>query len=109
MLLRHPKVLDRPGRGEVGPQAVKQRLGLLDHGAMVNGADPAEPLLADRLPSEEDILGGAHLGDEVEFLMDHADAQGKRFGRGAGVNLAAVDENLPLVLVVDAGENLDQG
>jgi hypothetical protein len=69
---------------------------------------PAEPG-AGALPAEEHVVGHAEAGDQVELLVDRRDAQRDgRLGIGEPHRLALPGDQ-PLVGLVGAGQDLDQG
>ena len=60
------------------------------------------------LQAQDDVLRGREQIDQLEVLMDHADAESKRIlGRCNGHGLV-VDVDLPLVGEIDAGEHVHQ-
>ena len=63
-------------RVERDAEPVEQRAGLAVHAAIVDEAEAA-----DRLAAEEDVLGDAEIGLEVELLVHRDDAEGLGVGR----------------------------
>ena len=69
---------------------------------------PVEQAVAAKFAAEEDVLGDRAEGDEIDLLVDRADAAVLRLlGRGELDRLAAEDD-LAGVVAVGAGEHLDQ-
>ena len=58
--------------------------------------------------AQHDVLRRREHVHQLEMLVDHADAQRKGVLRGADGHLFPVDEDLPLVRVVDAGDHVHQ-
>ena len=61
-----------------------------------------------RLRAEEEVAPDRHQRHDREVLVDGRDAVGARLARGVEGQLAALDEQSPLVRRVRAGEDLDQ-
>ena len=103
LLLAHSDVLDPRGRVDGEPVAVRDLLhaplGLVDveH-------DPA----AGRLLGEDDVLRDRHHRDEHEVLVHHSHAGPDRRARRAEPNGRPLDDDLALVGVVQAVEDVHQ-
>ena len=63
---------------------------------------------AARLAAEQHVLRDREVGDQVDLLVDRADAGGLRGGRRGELVLLAADEDRAGVDAVDAREGLDQ-
>ena len=61
-----------------------------------------------RLAADEDVLRRRQVGHQVQLLMDYADAQLLRAARRADFDRLAIEQDLALVGLVDAGEDLHQ-
>ncbi len=90
---------------EVEPDAepLEDRLGLSMH---CGGVDPATG--AQRLAADEDVLDDREVGEERRLLVDDGDPAVARVGRAGQGDLDAVDEQLPAVRRVHAGEDLHE-
>ena len=58
---------------------------------------------------DEDVLGDRHRPDQREVLVDHPEARGDRVARRAERHRPAVDEDLPVVGLVEPVEDAHQG
>ena len=97
-------------------QVLDQRIGIqvesearrhLLHGlARFRRVDEAGP--AHRLESEGDGFGDREDGDEHEVLVDHADPRGHRVPRPVEAHGLAVDEDLALVGLVEAVQDVHE-
>ena len=67
--------------------------------------DQAEPA---RLPAERQVLRHRHRRDEIDFLVDRADAERARLPRSVDLDGVAVQANFALVPAQGAGHDLDQ-
>jgi hypothetical protein len=65
----------------------------------------AEPT---RLATQRQILRNRHGRDEIDFLIDRADAERAGFARAADLDLAAIETDHALVARERAGHDLDQ-
>ena len=61
------------------------------------------------LMAKEEIFGNGPVGEEIDLLIDRADAVGLGLLRIIHVDRLAVGQHLPSIGLVGAGENLDQG
>ncbi len=61
------------------------------------------------LAAEEEVLGDRAVGEEVDLLVDGADAVGLAVQGVAESDRCAVEEEFPAVGLVGAGQDLDQG
>ncbi len=103
LLLAEPERADLVGRIDVEPVALDDLAGARPHLAAV---DPRAE--AARLVTEEDVLGHAAFGNQVDFLVDRADARALRGTRAVERHGHAVDADLARIGLVKAGEDLDQ-
>ncbi|ADI10120.1 hypothetical protein SBI_07000 [Streptomyces bingchenggensis BCW-1] len=90
------------GGGDVDPDAGQQFGGPLVHGLAVDQPQSA------RLAPQEDVLGDAEVGDEVELLVDGGDPEPFGVLGAVDAHRGAVDEDAAAVGAVGAGEHLDQ-
>ena len=60
------------------------------------------------IQAEDDVLRDGQHVDQLEVLVDHADAVGKSVLRGVDADLLIVFEDAPLVRHIDAGEHIHQ-
>ena len=67
----------------------KQRLGALLHLARVDETEAA------RLAAEKEIFGDAQISEQVDFLVDGADAERLGVERVERIDLGAVEVNVP--------------
>ncbi len=67
--------------------------------------DQPEPA---RLAAERQVLGHRHRRDEIDFLVDRADAEGLRLAGRADLDRMAVEPDLAPVAAQSAGQDLDQ-
>ena len=90
---------------EVEPDAepLEDRLGLRVHRREVDA-----PPGAKRLAADEDVLDDREVGEERRLLVDHRDPGVASVGRAAQRDLDPVDEQLPAVRRVHAGEDLHE-
>ena len=103
LLLGGPQAAD-PGIGrDPEVDAARQLLVPPPHGT------PVQHAAARGLDAEEDVLQDGPLGFQRQLLGDDRDAVGQRGVRRPVVDLAAVDDDLTGVRVLDAGEDLHQG
>jgi hypothetical protein len=84
-------------------EAVQRRAGPAADGA------PVEETAAAGLPAERDVLRDRERRDEVDLLVDGADAEFLGFPRRFGPDDPAGQTHLAGIGRVDAGEDLDQG
>ncbi len=84
------------------PEAPEQLAGRLA------GVPALEHAAAGHLVPEEDVLGDAEPGDEVELLVDGGDAAGDRGVRRRERDLLAAPRDRALVGAVRAGQHLDR-
>ena len=82
-------------------------LGRFRHASAIDDRQEPEhhPL---RLAAEEDIGADRQIVGEREVLVDRLDSGGARFLRRGEVHRLAVEKDRALVLVVNAGDRLDQ-
>ena len=105
--LDHLHLGDRQGRNlhlgiDVDIQLIKDALGVVIHLAVVD-----KPPLGG-VAAEPHVVHHGTLQHQVELLMHHGDAIFQRlFGRGE-VDLLALEEDLALILLVDAEQALEQ-
>ncbi len=99
------------GDGAVGERAidveVEAEAGEGGAGAHA-GVVPADEAQAGALAAEADVFRDGEVGDEVDLLVNGADAGGLGLARGARVDGFAVNEGLAGVARVDAGEGFDE-
>ena len=100
LLLRNGKIVDLGHRIEVEAILFADGGNLLCRSANVE--------LALFLQTENDILRDRQDIDQLEMLMDHADAVGKGVLGGADLDLHAVFQNVPLLRHVDTGQHVHQ-
>ena len=62
-----------------------------------------------RLAPDEDVLGHRQVRHQVEFLMDHADAQVERGAWVGDLDFLPLVEDAPGVFVIDPCQHLHQG
>ncbi len=91
-------------RVELEVQATQQLARLLVNLLFVKHKGQAQT----RLAANEDVLGNGQVGHQVEFLMDHADAQVLGGPGVVDLDLFASDQDPARVLRVNAGEDLHQ-
>ena len=70
---------------------------------------PLQPAKNGRLPTEADIFGDRETGDEVDLLINRADAQVLGVPRVAWVDRAVLHQDLPFVFGIHAGQEFDEG
>ena len=61
-----------------------------------------------RRRAEKDVFGSRELRNEVQLLVDHADAQRERITRRVHLHRTAVNDDGPGILAIGAAENLHQ-
>ena len=61
-----------------------------------------------RLAAEEDVFCRREMGNQVEFLVDYADAQFLRLPRAGDLNPPSVDENFAAVFPVGPAQDFHQ-
>ena len=61
-----------------------------------------------RRDAEENVLGDRQLGNEIELLVDHADAELERVARAGDLHRLIANADLAAVLPIGAAENLHQ-
>ncbi len=71
-------------------------------------AAPIDQPPAARLPPHEDVLGDRAKGNEVDFLINRANAGGLRLLRRVEVDIAPSEADSPTITTIGAGEDLDQ-
>jgi hypothetical protein len=106
LLLRDAQVVDRGLRIDVHPERFKDRPAL---GLHARGVDEAGNPGVPRLSPQEDVLGHAQKGHQVELLVDDTDAQGQGLSRSLDHGRLAIDDDSTLVVPVSPGQDLDQG
>ena len=84
-------------------EPVEKRAGLAVHAAIVDEAEAA-----DRLAAEEDVLGDAEIGLEVELLVHRDDAEGLGVGRVGDPDRLAGEADRAAVGPVDAGDDFHE-
>jgi len=97
LLLGHRELAHRRARIELQMHALEDRGGPAIELALVD-EKPEAPL---RLAPDEDVLRGAQMIHQVQFLMHDADAERLGGARVGNVDRLAIDEDFPLVLLVD--------
>ena len=109
---RHADDLLRGGR-EPADRAGRLDLGVPEPGEQLARTADRLPALAEaggaELVAEEDVLGDAEVGDEVELLVDRGDPEVHRGLRRRQRDRLALPQDLALVGLVARGEDLDQG
>src|SRR5690606_30185944 len=95
----HRSRRDRPLDAEVGEELA---------GVRVHLATVDEPAFL-RFPSEEDVLGDGAIRQEVELLVDDADATLLRLTGMVELHRLAIEHDLPGIRLVDPGDDLHQG
>ena len=100
LLLRNGKIVDLCHRIEVETVFFADVVNLLRCGANVE--------LALFVQTENDILRDRQDIDQLEMLMDHADAVGKGILGGADLDFHAVFQNVPLLRHIDTGQHVHQ-
>ena len=76
--------------------------------ALLGAALVEEDAVAHRLVAEHDVLGDRHHRDQHEVLVHHADAGFDRVLRGAEDDGLALQQDLPLVGLVEAVEDVHE-
>ena len=94
---------------EVAAELVENLLGAAEHACLVDGAEMAKGATLAGLAAKENVLGSAQFGNEVELLMDDADAEREGFLGGGRDHLGAVEQDAATILRINAGEDLDEG
>ena len=64
---------------------------------------------ADLLHAQNNIFRSSENIHQFEVLMDHADFIRKRVMRGGNDNILPVDQNMPLVGIINSGDHIHQG
>ena len=103
LLLRHAQLLHRAIEIDSHRQPLENGLGLAPHRPPIQQA-PAVP----DLPVEEDVVDGAHVGNQREFLKNNADAGLDRLAIVVKAALLAVDKNIALVRLINAAHDFHQ-
>src|SRR5262249_58194883 len=88
---------DGGGEAEGEPEAGGDRLDVL---AVALGAEPQPPALA----PEQHVLERAEVGDELDVLVDHADAATERVARRRDGGGNAVDRDPAAIGAVEPGQ-----
>ena len=101
LLSRHGQAHRRHAGVEVDVEARQQGLGVRAH--LPPAHDTPQVTVAD-----EDVLGHAEIREDQRLLVDGGDAQPLGVGRVPRRRGRAVDQDLALVRLVDAGHDLDQ-
>jgi hypothetical protein len=102
LLLSDRDVLDLRVRVDVELEPLREVV----HSSL--GAVRVEQDALPRLVGEDDVLGDGHHRDEHEVLVHHADAGGDRGVRRVDLDRPAVEQDLPLVLRVEAVEDVHE-
>ncbi len=97
------KGAERPLDVDVDLEPLEPLAGEAARAAPGNQPEPA------RLAAERQILAHRHGRDQIDLLIDRADAQGARFAGRAYRDLMAVDQDLALVAANGARHDLDEG
>ncbi len=106
---RHHLLLAEPERAELGGRVHAQAVALHDlAGQRVHAAPIDQQTEASRLVADEDVLGHAAFGDQVDFLVDRAHAPALRVARRGEGDRLAVEVDRALVERMKAGQHLDQ-
>ena len=104
LLLGHAEIHHLLADVHLHPNARQGRLGLLSHLPPMHS-----PPHGTRRSPQGDVLGDAHIGKQIEFLIDDAHPQGQCITRIADLHLLALDLDLSLIRLVVPGQDLDQG
>src|ERR671912_627053 len=88
---------------DLHPEVGQQRRGTLLELTPVDHSSPPG-----RCGTEENILGDRQMRDEIQLLVDDADAARQRVARALDVSKRAVHANLAGVLAVRAAQDLDK-
>ena len=103
LLLSHAQSGDGRFRVDDGPERLQQRARPFDERAAID-----DPGAKHRLAPEIDVLGGRQLRNEVEFLINRADADRLRFPRRIEHHRTFVDEDFPGIAHARAAEDFHQ-
>ena len=106
LLLRYAQALDDGFGSDLNVECGQDLARLLHQFLTV---DDAEPAIEQRLAPQEDVLRDAHLGHEIEFLVDGADPQLLRIVRTADMHRLALEQNLARIGRINAGKDFDEG
>ncbi len=101
LLIGDGQALGQPVGVDRDAEAGEELSCLLAHPTPVDQAEAAE-----RLASDEDVLGHGQVGEERRLLVDHGHAGGLRVGRRREVDLLAVESEDPAVASVEPGDDL---
>lgn len=74
----------------------------------LSAVDDAEAAIEQRLAPEKDVLRHAHLGHQVELLVDGADPELLRVVRTADMHRRALEQNLARIGRINAGKHFDK-
>ena len=103
LLAGHGQITNLAIGVERDAEPCQQRLGLGNQAPLVDHAKAIA-----RLVAEKDILRHTHQRQQVEFLIDNANAQIERLARGEMGIALPLEDNLPTVGLIGPGENLHQ-
>ena len=102
--LRDGQILDQ--RIDIGRQADHIGIGLRQLRRLLEVDEEAGLAV---FPAQEDVLPDAHVGHEVQLLIDDADAHGRRFRGRVDLDGFAFPEDLAAVRLMHAGQDLHEG
>jgi hypothetical protein len=103
LLLRHGEPADRHTEVDLHAQLFEQRLRRTLHRRPVQ-----QPETVLQVAAEKNVLHRVQVRDEAELLEDDADARCDRVAVARKLSFAALDEDAPLVGLVDAAQDLHQ-
>ena len=103
LLIGHRETADRRGHIEADAQLVEQRIRRSPHRTPVD-----RPESADRLVSEEHVLGNREVGEEARLLVDDRDAERTGLGGAVDVLRPAVEQDRATVGRIQSGEQLHE-
>jgi hypothetical protein len=95
-------VADLLGDIDIDPEAGEGILGTKAHGLPPHQAETC------RLAAKTNILSHRQVWDEVDLLIDGADAGGLRLSGRTWIDRLAVQQDLARVLAIDPGEHFDE-
>ncbi len=98
-----PQVADDGVGVDVHVEALQEAVGITVHPFPVD-----QPALA-LLLSQEDVFRHRQGRNQIEFLVDRAYSQLQRLQRRTDIRFLPIDINFSAVLLIEAGEDLDQG
>ena len=102
--LRDGQILDQ--RIDIGRQADHIGIGLRQLRRLLEVDEEAGLAV---FPAQEDVLTDAHVGHEVQLLIDDADAHGRCFRGRVDLDGFAFPEDLAAVRLMYAGQDLHEG